>query len=563
MKPALLNTPERTSHSPAPDRAVAVAALPTGPQIGPIALSRLAVWLLLAGLVAAPLAMVVSLALGDNHADLLLRDGIARATVNSLVTSGLSAAFSVVIALVLALALERTDLPGRRWIRLLSLSPMLMPPFVGAIAWSGLLGPGGSLNQLFGAPLWDIRGGDGVTFLLTVHSVPLAYLIIAGALHRVPAALEEAARISGAAPWRVFADVTFPLLRPAVLSAFTLNAVSALGDFGIPALLGLPERFYTLSTMVYRYIQSGTVEAPLQVSAQIGLLLMMLGIAGAIADYLASRRVGSELTGDGSGSILRLGTLRVPAAAVIAAAVLAVTILPLLGLALRALVPAPGIPLTPGTATLENFTTALTSPNSQRGILNSLLLAAGAALATTVLGTVIGILTTRTRSRDNAGMLVATLLPQAIPGTIIAVGWLILGRYTGLYNTRELILLAYITAFTAIVVQAVRAPLAGTPTALEEAARISGATRGRALVDVAGRLAVPAALTGGLLVALTAVRELTLSALLLAPGAQTLGVVIFNLQQAGDYNSASALSLLVAVAGLTGLALVGTSRPLR
>jgi iron(III) transport system permease protein len=528
-------------------------------RLGALSLVRLSLWLILLGLVAGPLMMVVLLALGDSHLELLLRDGILRAAVNSLVTSVLSAALSVSAGLVLALLLDRTDLLGRRGIRLLALTPMLMPPFVGAIAWTGLLGPGGRLNRVLETPLWNIQGGDGVVFLLSVHATPLAYLIIAAALHRVPSHLEESARIAGATPWRVFADVTFPLVRPAVASAFTLNAVSALGDFGIPALIGVPERFHTLATMVYRYIQSGTVESPLQVSAQIGAVLMVLGVLGVAADHVMARR-GSELAGGSGGTVLPLGALRVPTTLATVGAVLLVTVLPILGLVSRALVPAPGIPLTAETATLENLATALTSPSVRTGVTNSLTLAGGAAAITMVLGTAIAILATRLRSRDNTALLLATLLPQAIPGTIIAVGWLILGRYTGLYNTLTLILLAYVTAFTAIVVQSVRAPLAGTPEVLEEAARISGAAPWRALVDVAGRLAVPAALSGALMVALTAVRELTLSALLLAPGTQTLGVVIFDLQQAGDYGAASSLSLIVAAVGLLGLAAVGTSR---
>lgn len=542
--------------SPRPPRAEGGRA---ASWLGATSLTRLSVRVILLGLVAAPLTMVLMLALGDSHLELLLRDGVVRAGVNSVVTSVLSGILSVAGGLALALLLDRTDLRGRRVIRLLALTPMLLPPFVGAIAWSGLLGPGGALNRLFERPLWNIQGGDGVVLLLTVHSMPLAYLIIGAALHRVPAHLEEAARLSGGTPWRVFADVTFPLVRPAVVSAFTLNAVSALGDFGIPALLGVPERFHTLATMVYRYIQSGTVDSPLQISAQIGSVLMVLGVLGVIADHLLSRR-GAELGGGAAASVLPLGTLRAPLSLATGACVLAMTVLPILGLLTRALVPAPGIPLTPGTATAQNLLTALTSPSVRVGAANSLWLALGAAAVTMVLGTVIAILTTRAPSRDSTAMLLATLLPQALPGTIIAVGWLILGRYTGLYNTRTLILLAYVTAFTAIVVQAVRAPLAGTPAALEEAARISGASRSRSLVDIAGRLALPAALTGALMVALTAVRELTLSALLLAPGTQTLGVVIFGLQQAGDYGAASSLSLLVAAVGLLGLATVGTAR---
>ena len=147
------------------------------------------------------------------------------------------------------------------------------------------------------------------------------------------------------------------------------------------------------------------------------------------------------------------------------------------------------------------------------------------------------------------------LLPQAIPGLVLAVGWLITAPGLGLFNTPWLILCAYVMAFLAMVVQAVNAPLRSTPLALEEAARLSGASRARALIDISWRLAAPAAVTGGVLVMLTAVRELTISVLLVAPGTQTIGVLIFNLQQAGAYNAASALSLIITIVGLAGLGL--------
>ena len=106
-------------------------------------------------------------------------------------------------------------------------------------------------------------------------------------------------------------------------------------------------------------------------------------------------------------------------------------------------------------------------------------------------------------------------------------------------------------AFLALVVQSLRAPLESAPVSLDEAARISDAGPLRTLADVAV-LSAPAAVSGAVVVALTAVRELTISILLVAPGSQTLGVVIFNLQQAGDYNSASVLALLVTIVGVAG-----------
>lgn len=115
-------------------------------------------------------------------------------------------------------------------------------------------------------------------------------------------------------------------------------------------------------------------------------------------------------------------------------------------------------------------------------------------------------------------------------------------------------------AFTGLVVQSVTAPLAATPAVLEDAARVAGAGPLRALVDVSVRLAVPAAVTGAVLVVLTAVRELTISVLLVAPGRQTLGVVIFNHQQSGAWSAAASLSLLVTVVGLAGLGLAAPRR---
>lgn len=534
----------------------------TGARVAPgrpdsVGWVRVALWVFVFAMIVAPLGAMVSLGLGGNHVGELVDGGIVDAARNSLVSAGVSAALAVAVATVMALVLDRTDLPGRRALRVILLSPLLIPPFVGAIAWTGLFGPSGTINKwwvsLFDVPLWNIYGGDGVIFLLTVHSYPMVYLIVSAALRKVPGDLEQAARIAGASPWRTLRTVTLPLLRPALLASFTLTLVSNLADFGIPALIGLPERYVTLSTMVYRYIQSGTVDRPLEVVSTIGVGLLVLAVAAVCVDRLLSRR-GWQLDGPVTAAqVLPLGSARMPAAVVAWGLGLAVTALPIFALATQALLPAPGVPLTWDNLTTDNLVNAVTAPGTLVGLQNSAMLAVGAALVCTTVGLAIGVLTTRTRSRDNTGLDLMVMLPQAIPGLVIAVGWLIVGRYTGLFDTRWVILCAYVTAFLAIVVQAVRGPLSSTPDSLEEAARISGASRLRSLYDVPWRSALPAALTGGVVVAVTAVRELTMSVLLVAPGTQTLGVSIFNLQQAGDYNAASALSLIVMVVGVAAL----------
>ncbi|WP_367948918.1 ABC transporter permease [Microbacterium sp. NC79] len=519
-----------------------------------------ALWIACGAVIVVPLTAVVMLALSGGDFSVLLEEDMREAAVNSVVSATISGLFAVAFGTALAILFDRTDLPGRNMLRLFALSPMLVPPFVGAIAWLGVLGPASPLNRWWasftGAPLWSLYGGDGVIFLLTVHSYPLAMLIMSAALRRIPSDLEQAARISGAGPARALTTVTLPLLRPALLSSFVLITVGNLADFGIPSIIGLPERFTTLSTLVYRYLQSATVDSPLTVVATIGSVLLTVAVLSLVLDAVISARGRRGVQFDVTGTIQRtpLGRWRRSLGMIVAIVVLGLTVLPLCALAMQALIRAPGLPFTMENITLDHFVTAISSSNTMTGATNSIMLALGAALVCMVLGLAVGVVTTRTTLKSARGLQALTLVPQAIPGLVIAVAWLIIAPRIGLFNTPWLILCAYVTSFIALVVQAVVAPLQSTAASAEESARIAGAGPVRALWDISARMALPAALSGGVIVAVTAVRELTLSVLLLSPGSQTLGVVIFNLQQAGAFGTAAALSLLVA---LLGIAVIG------
>lgn len=507
-----------------------------------------------------PLAALVATGARGEALEVFADPAVRQATGNSLVSAGASAVLATAIGAALAVLLERGNLPGQAWLRRLVLLPFLIPPFIGAMAWMALLGANGPVNQLlagWGGSALDIFGAGGVIWLLTVHSYPMAYLVIAAALRAIPGNLEEAARIGGAGTLRVLGGVTLPLLRPGLLAAFVLSLVANLSDFGIPALIGLPERYTTLTTLVYRYLASATTTNPLPAVSAIGMLLLAL----ALVAVLAQRRLpgGTQLAAGTGAQRLDFGGARLPLSVAVWAWICVVCLVPLAALGAQALLPAPGIPLAWENLTLQNISGALSAPGTVAGVRNSVLLAGGAALICAVLGLLVALLLTRARHRSNAVLDVAATLPQALPGLVIAVGWLLIAPILGIFNTPWVILGAYVMAFVALVVQAARAPLAAVPASLEEAARSAGAGRARALLDVSARLALPAVATGAVVVFLTAVRELTISILLVAPGSQTLGVTIFNLQQAGDYNAASALALLVALAGIAGLSLTAAA----
>ncbi len=535
---------------------------PESRRFGPL---RYVVLTVLAALVALPLLFLLWRGARPELLAGLASDEVREATINSLLTSSLGALLATVFGGALAWALERTDVPARNFFRAAFFVPFLVPPFIGTIGWLAVFGPVGYANALYNRAtgstegLVDLYGPGGIVALLALHSYPIVYLTVAAALGGVPAALEEAARASGAGRLRVALDVTLPLVFPALVAGFILVFVSNLSDFGIPALLGLPERYEVLPTLIYGYLVSGSTDNPLGAASSIGVVLLLLAAGALVLQRRLSRRLDSDAPGPRPEPV-SLGSARVPFAALLSVLALLLAVTPVAALLVGALLRAPGVPLTLDNLTLDNLERALIAPATVRGAVNSLLLATGAALLCGLLGATVATLIVRARSRLNAALDALAIAPQALPGTVIAVAWILAGIPLGLYGTKAIILLAYATAFLALVVQTVRGSLANVPVAYEEAARLSGASPLRTLRDVTWPLVNPAIVVGAGLVFFTAVRELTISALLVAPGSETLGVVIFNLQQAGAYNVSTALALVVAVAGLLGvgaIALVG------
>lgn len=517
-------------------------------------------YLVLAGLialVAAPLSALVWRGARPASISEAMTPEVAEATVNTLVTSGLGAVLATVFGASLAWAIERTNVPFRNVFRAAFLAPFLIPPFIGTIGWLAVFGPVGYANVAYESatgseePLVNLYSPAGIVVLLAVFSYPVVYVVVAAALRRVPGPLEDAARMGGAGRLAVLRDVTLPLLLPTVLAGFILTLVSNLSDFGVPALLGLPVQYQVLPTLIYSYLIGGTADDPIGAASALGVALLAVGAAAFALQRFVSRR-SSFATSGPQAQPVAVGRARWPLTAFLALLALTLSAAPMLALLVGSLQVAPGVPLTPENITFSNIIDSATSPATVSGFRNSLFLAGGAALVSGVLGALVAVLATRARSRVSSSLDTLALVPQALPGAVVAVGWILISIPLGFYNTSYVILFAYVTAFLALVVQAVRGPLANVPDSYEQAARLSGASPTRALADVTLPLVSTAILAGAALVFFTAIRELTISSLLVSPGTQTLGVVIFNLQDAGAFNSSQALALLVAAASLLG-----------
>ncbi|WP_205910841.1 ABC transporter permease [Paroceanicella profunda] len=488
-----------------------------------------------------------------------------RALVNSLVSAGASSVLATLAGGLIALAIGLTDIRGRGVLTFLVLLPMMIPPHVTAIAWIQATGPASPLLLLLGlapAPGSEnpLYSAGGVIALLSVQNTGLTFLVVRTGLRALPRDMSEAARVFGAGPGRMLSRVVLPLVAPSLIAALALAFVSGLGNFGIPALLGIPARFTTLPVLIWRRLTSFG-PGMLPDVAVLAVIIGAVALLAVLAQRRAQARAGVSLTGAPQPALaLRLGGARPFAEAALWAWVAATLALPLAALVSTALVPAYGVRLSADTATLESFREVLFVQEAPlRAFANSTLLAGVAAALLAATAVLAGYFASRPARLPRAvagGLSTLADLAYAIPGLVISIAMIlvflrplpVLG--VSLYGTGGIILAAYLTAFMAIALKPVAAAYARLDPALDDAARTSGAGFSRRMRRILGPLTAPAAASGAILVFLTAYNEVTVSALLWSTGNETIGTAIFNYEDSGATPLAAAMSVITVLATL-------------
>jgi iron(III) transport system permease protein len=516
-------------------------------------------WLVLIG--AVPLLRL--LAEGAAGPGATLADpAIWRATWRSLVVACGAAGLAAVLGAALAWALLlRGPVPARRSLVFCAVLPVLVPPQVMALGWIQAAGPSSPLLLALdlAPPLGTtnpVYSPAGMMLLLGVQGTPLVFLTLAATLRRIPGEAVLAARGLGAAPEAALRQVVWPLLAPALAAGAGLAYVAALGNFGVGALIGIPARYIVLTVLIWQKLSTGGATA-LAEAAAIALLLALMAAPALALQGWAARA--APLAGRLPFAPIALGRPRRGVAALVVAYLSVVLLVPLAALAAAALVPAVGVQIGADTVTLRNFTAAL-APGSHtaRAIGNSLTLSLGAAAILAVAALPIALSLRRREVKLGSA---AADLPYALPGTCTAVAAILVVLSVpggmALYGSLAVILLAYLTRFQALALRPVAAAAARLDPLLDHAARGLGAGTLRRVVAIHAPLLAPALAAGAILVALTAINEVTVSVLLYGPGTQTLGVLVFTLQDSGQSAQAAAVSCL-ALALMAGLMAAAT-----
>ncbi len=525
-------------------------------------------------LVAAPLLVLVRTALEGGLGPLLEAVASATPAISATLWTSLGATvLALGIGTTIAVLTERTDVPGRRGLRLAMLLAFIVPGYVAALGWLNAYGPGGLLDDTLGLAAPALLGPLGVIVVMGVEAAPVVYLVVvAGLATRAEPDLERAARASGAGALEAFRSVTLPLLTPAIAGAGAIAFVLSVTSFGVPAVLGIPAGFTTMTTRIYRDLAFSS--DPASFARAVGLAVVLAvgaAIVIALADWLLERRrthrsgafggpLGhaarprrghSKTAGVGAGC----GPGRWPAGSLAWLLVTLVVIVPLLGLSLTALTRAPGLAPVPANWTLENFREVL-EPRTVEALGNSLVLAGAAAVGVIALSG-LAVMARRGRGGGLTGGLLG--LTFALPGSTLAVAVLLAYGMT-LRDTLFIILIAYLAKFWALGYRPVAAGLDGIPADSHRAARVSGASSWTTARTIVLPLLRPMIITGGLIVFMFGLHEVTMSSLLYGPGSATLAVVVLNLQQLGDNGLTAALAVvLAAIVAVASLPLLSRS----
>lgn len=564
----------------------AVAARPSRFRLfEPITLLWVALIAALLVLVAAPLLKLLVIAFEEQDTGAFTvqnfftaygRQRYLDALRNSLLLGTLSAAISTIIAVPMAWAVSRTDMPGKGLTWAVVLAAFIMPPYLGAIGWILLAGPNsGWFNVMWRAvsgaedPLVNIYTFTGMAFVIALNSFPLVFIFVKAALDLVSSEMEDAANILGAGTWTAMRKVTLPLVWPSILGGFILIFLESIALFGTPAIIGIPARINVVTTQLWQFFED-PVRVEVAAAYAIPLLLVTMGLI-AVQKMMLSRKGFVSQTGKGGERReVKLGPWRWVLFGWCAMVGLMSVVSPLIVLLQASFAQAWGRGFSFGNLTFRNYYFLLFEHDvAKQAVWNTVWFSAASATIAAVLALLVAYIVVRRLMRfaDVLGFL--AMAPFVIPGIVMAIGFY--AAYAGpplsLYGSALLIILAFAARFLPIAYANSQAAIRAVHPEMEEAARILGSGRLHAIRKVTAPLLKTSLLGGWLVVFIVASRELSAAIFLVGPRTRTMSVLLYDLSEQGNFEVVAAfggilLFITMVIVGI-GMKLVGRDFMLR
>ena len=464
--------------------------------------------------------------------------------LTSLSLAGLVTLLSLLVGLPLGILLGKSDIPGRPFLITLFTIPLLIPPYVQAVAWFHLLGRQGWVSRWLAGGEWK-AGSDflfsmgGCAWILFTCYMPILMLLTIAFIHSVNPRLEEAALL--AAKWpRVLRRITLPLILPGIILGLLLIFLLSLGEFGVPLFLRInvfPVETFTQFSAYYDFGAAAAAAAPLALIA----LLAMFAEGLFLERKTMHVRIGS---GDGSGIRMELGESGKWVTAVMWILAFTIVIMPLLALLSES-------------AVIQAWRTAINQ--GWDSILRSLVFAAIAASLLAVLGFLTGYLVHVQGLRSWRLLDTVTILLFALPSTAIGIG--MIGVWNRpltnfVYASPIILILGYVIQYWVLPSRITLAALSRIPPSMEEAAQIMGVSWTKRIIGIVLPLVRRDLGVAWLVAYIFCLRDTGISMLVYPPGSDPLTVRIFTLMANGEPAMIAALCVLLVVVSLVPFGII-------
>lgn len=454
---------------------------------------------------------------GESFLSLLERPRLPLLIGNSVGLAAAATLGAVVIGLPSAFLLSRVRIRWRGLWMVVAALPLAVPSYLAAY---GLL-----------AAFPNMQGFGASWLVLTMVTAPYITLPVAAALRSATTDFEDVAKTLGRSPFSALMSGSWHHVRGPALAGSLLVFLYVISDFGGVALF----RFPVLTTAIY---QAYGASYDRNLAAVLSLILIVLAVIIVFGERLARgqarKRIVSQLT-SGRTRVIELRPRLTPLFAVLAFPAVAVVVIPVVVMLSRMF-------------TAE----ALTSLDPSRlwaATLNTLLLGIGGALIAVALATPIALLAARFNGRIVSAIESAGYLPLALPGVVVGLSlvFFALGTAPILYQSTFLLALAYGFMFLPKAIGGIRASVAAIPRSLDDVSKSLGYTPFQNLRAVTAPLARPGFFLGGLLVMVTAMKELPATLMLRPTGMDTLATLLWSRTDVASYGAAAPYALMLIV----------------
>jgi iron(III) transport system permease protein len=483
---------------------------------------------------------------------------------NTLQVAAVATVLAVVVGFVMAWILSRTNVPGRAAFEQLMALPYYVTPLMGALAWAIIASPSsGYVNQL-----WRVLGGEGhlidinsswgIAWVMALFEGSVAFVMIGAVMKSMDPSMEEASQVLGAGRIRTMLKITLPLVLPGVLGAAVYVFAEMLGSFSAALVLGLPARFYVVTTAMYQLVSQYPPRFPTAAAMGVSLFAVMFAMVWIYRRIISS---GTYVTITGKAfrpRVMDVGSLRWPFLAICIAYLAVAVILPVLTIVYASFQHLGAVAPRWSNFTLANYATALSLDAVRSALWNSLLLGFATASIGVVLMGFLSWLIYRSRLPGAGAIEYLLMFPQAVPRLVFAFGmmWAWLVFPIPIYGTLWLLLIAYLTVFLPLGLRTISGVILQIDRSLEESAQMCGATWGYRLRTVTMPLLKPGLVAAWLLLFIASVRELGASILLIGPKSKVITPAIVESWFSTSTELTAAMALLQTLAVAVALAIM-------